>query len=101
MSKYITNGRIKEIAVRKVRGASDVQILKLINSSFLVMVIIANLISWPVAYILTNKWLETFAYRIVLPVSPFIVSALITIFLTVITVSIQAKKAVKANPLML
>ena len=97
-AKYITNGRIKEIAVRKILGASDVQILKLINSSFFVMVIVANLISWPIAYILTKKWLETFAYRIDLSVLPFVASALITILLTIITVSIQAKKAVKANP---
>lgn len=97
-AKYITNGRIKEIAVRKILGASDIQIFKLINRSFLVMVLLANVISWPVAYILTKKWLETFAYRIDLPVLPFMSSALITILLTVITVSIQAKKAVKANP---
>ena len=97
-AKYITNRRIKEIAVRKILGASDIQILKLINSSFLTMVIVANIISWPVAYILTNKWLETFVYRIDLPVFPFVISALITILLTVLTVSIQAKRAVKANP---
>lgn len=97
-AKYITNGRIKEIAVRKILGASDIQIFKLINSSFFIMVLLANIISWPIAYILTKKWLETFAYRIDLPVLPFVSSALITILLTVITVSIQAKKAVKANP---
>jgi len=97
-AKYITNGRIKEIAVRKILGASDIQIFKLINSSFFIMVLVANVISWPVAYILTKKWLETFAYRIDLPVLPFISSALITILLTIITVSIQAKRAVKANP---
>ena len=97
-AKYITNSRIKEIAVRKILGASDVQIFKLINSSFFIMVLAANVISWPVAYIVTKKWLETFAYRIDLPVLPFISSAIITILLTVITVSIQAKKAVNANP---
>lgn len=97
-AKYITNGRMKEIAVRKILGASDLQILQLINSSFLIMVIVANMISWPIAYILINKWLATFAYRISLPVFPFIISAFITILLTIITVSIQARKAVKANP---
>ncbi|RYD75309.1 MAG: ABC transporter permease [Sphingobacteriales bacterium] len=97
-AKYITNGKIKEIAVRKILGASDVQIFKLINSSFFIMVLLANIISWPVAYILIKKWLETFAYRIDLSVLPFLVSALFTILLTVVTVSIQAKKAVKANP---
>lgn len=97
-AKYITNGRIKEIAVRKILGASDVQILKLINRSFLIMVVLANVISWPIAYILTKMWLETFAYRINLPLLPFVASAIITILLTVLTVSIQASKAVKANP---
>lgn len=97
-AKYITNGRIKEIAVRKILGASDIQILKLINTSFFVMVVGANIISWPIAYIFTEIWLQTFAYRIDLPVFPFIISALITILLTVFTVSIQAIKAVKASP---
>jgi putative ABC transport system permease protein len=97
-AKYITNGRMKEIAVRKILGASDLQVLKLINSTFFVMVVIANLISWPLAYILTKKWLETFAYRIDMPILPFVLSALVTILVTIITVSVQARKAVKANP---
>ena len=97
-SRYITNGRIKEIALRKILGASDIQILKLINSSFFMMVIAANMISWPIAYVIIKKWLETFAYRIDLPVLPFIISAATTILLTVVTVSIQARQAVKANP---
>ncbi|TBO44065.1 ABC transporter permease [Pedobacter kyonggii] len=97
-AKYITTGRIKEIALRKILGASHLQIFKLINSSFFVMVLIANTISWPLAYILTKKWLETFAYRIELPLFPFLISAALTILLTIITVSIQANSAVKANP---
>lgn len=97
-AKYITNGRMKEIAVRKILGASDLQVLKLINSTFFVMVVIANLISWPLAYILTKKWLQTFAYRIDMPILPFVLSALVTILVTIITVSVQARKAVKANP---
>ena len=62
------------------------------------MVVIANLISLPLAYILTKKWLQTFAYRIDIPIFPFALTALITIFLAVITVSIQAQKAAKTNP---
>ncbi|TCD00450.1 ABC transporter permease [Pedobacter psychroterrae] len=97
-AKYITNGRIKEIAVRKILGAADVQILKLINRSFFIMVVLANIISWPVAYLLTKMWLGTFAYRIDLSLLPFVASAIITILLTVLTVTVQAAKAVKANP---
>lgn len=97
-AKYITTGKIKEIAVRKILGASNLQIFKLINSSFFIMVVVANIISWPLAYILTKKWLDTFAYRIDLPLLPFVMSAGLTILLTIITVSIQANGAVKANP---
>jgi putative ABC transport system permease protein len=97
-AKYITNGRIKEIAIRKILGANDFQILKLLNTSFFAMVLIANLISWPIAYILIKKWLGTFAYSIDISALPFIISAAITIILTLLTVSIQATNAIRANP---
>ncbi|MEE1944816.1 ABC transporter permease [Pedobacter sp. KR3-3] len=97
-AKYITAGRMKEIAVRKILGASDLQILKLLNSSFFVIVVVANLLAWPLAYLITKKWLETFAYRVDVPMLPFALSALITIGLAILTVSLQANKSVKANP---
>ena len=97
-ARYLTNSRTKEIAVRKILGASDLHILKLLNRSFFVMVLLANVISWPVAYLMTKKWLETFVYRIDLSVLPFVISAVVTIGISIATVSIQAAKAVKANP---
>lgn len=97
-AKYITNGRIKEIALRKILGASDFQLLQLLNSSFIRMVIFANLIAIPLAYVLSNKWLDSFAYRIDLPYSPFICSALISLGLTLFTVSFQVRRAIQANP---
>lgn len=97
-AKYITNGRIKEIALRKILGASDLQLFKLLNRSFLVVVLTANLIAFPLVYIITKKWLETFAYRIDVPVFPFVLAMLATLLLTLITVTIQARSAVKANP---
>jgi putative ABC transport system permease protein len=98
-ARYMTNNRIKEIAVRKILGASDLQILKLLNSSFVIMVLIANCISWPVAYILTKKWLESFAYSITVPVMPFVLAAVFSLLLTLVTVTIQAGKAIRANPI--
>jgi len=97
-AKYMTNNRMKEIAVRKILGASDLQVLKLLNTSFFRVVLIANLISWPLAYVVTQKWLETFAYRVEVSILPFLISAFATILLTIITVSVQAAGAVKANP---
>lgn len=97
-AKYMTNNRLKEIAIRKVLGAGNFDILKLLNTSFLMMVMIANCISCPLAYILTKKWLDTFAYRVDIPMLPFVISAVVTILLTILTVSVQAVKALKTNP---
>jgi putative ABC transport system permease protein len=97
-AKYMTNNRMKEIAVRKILGASDLQVLQLLNTAFFKVVVIANLISWPLAYVITQKWLETFAYRVEMSIFPFVFSAVATIVLTIITVSVQAAGAVKANP---
>jgi putative ABC transport system permease protein len=66
--------------------------------SFFTLVLISNLLSLPLAYLLTQKWLETFTYRIEMPVLPYFLSLVITLLLTIITVSIQARSAVKLNP---
>lgn len=97
-SAFSTNNRRKEIAVRKILGATDLQVLHLLNSFFIGVVLIANLIGWPIAYIVATRWLDTFAYRIDVPLQPFLLAGLISIVLTVLTVSIQARKAVQANP---
>ncbi|WP_316818363.1 ABC transporter permease [Pedobacter nyackensis] len=97
-SAFTTNNRIKEISIRKILGATDFQMFKMLNTFFMWLVLIANLIGWPLAYVLAKKWLETFAYRIDIPLFPFVIAALISTVLTVLTVSIHARKAVKANP---
>ncbi|MES2829962.1 MAG: FtsX-like permease family protein [Bacteroidota bacterium] len=97
-AKFITNNRRKEIAVRKILGASNFHIMQLLNTSFFRIVMIANIISWPIAYIITKSWLDTFAYRIEIPVLPFLLSGAFTVIATIITVSLQASRAVKANP---
>jgi len=98
LSTFVAKRRTKEIAVRKVLGASNLQIVNLLNRSFLMLVVAANLISWPIAYIIVKKWLEGFAYRIDTPVSPFVMATLISIIITVLTVSIQARKAAVSDP---
>ncbi|QIL41150.1 FtsX-like permease family protein [Pedobacter sp. HDW13] len=98
LSTFVAKRRTKEIAVRKVLGASNIQIVNLLNKSFLILVIVANLISWPIAYILVKKWLEGFAYRIDMPVYPFMLATVISIIIAVLTVSIQARKAATGDP---
>jgi len=98
LSTFVAKRRTKEIAVRKILGASDLQIVNLLNRSFLILVIVANLISWPIAYILIKRWLEGFAYRIDIPVFPFLLATVVSIIIAVLTVSIQARKAATGDP---
>ncbi|RZK43144.1 MAG: ABC transporter permease [Pedobacter sp.] len=97
-SAYQTNNRIREISIRKVLGASNLQILKLLNIGFVKVVLLANLIAFPIAYLFAKEWLDTFVYRIDISFIPFLSAAAISIFITLFTVSLQAGKAVNANP---
>ena len=98
LSTFVAKRRTKEVAVRKVLGAANYEIINLLNRSFLILVIIANVISWPIAYILIKKWLDAFAYRIDMPVLPFIVATVVSITIAILTVSIQARKAATMDP---
>ena len=99
IASFTTQRRSKEINIRKVLGASLMDILKLLNKGFAQLVIIANLIAWPIAYLILNKWLNEFAFRIEMPVLPFVLSGIITLLLTVLIVSLQSFNAAKANPI--
>jgi len=98
LSTFVAKRRTKEVAVRKVLGASNLQIINLLNRSFLLLVLIANLISWPIAYILVKKWLDGFAYRIDMPVYPFLIATIVSLVISALTVSIQARKAANGDP---
>jgi len=90
--------KTKEIGIRKVLGASIFDIIKLLTNEFLILVGIAMLIAFPLAYFWLDKMLQDFAYRISLSWWMFAAAALITVALTLITVGVQALKAATANP---
>lgn len=98
LSIFVAKRRTKEIAVRKVLGASNLQIVNLLNKSFLLLVIAANVIAWPIAYVIITKWLEGFAYRIDIPFLPFMIATFASVSIALLTVSIQARKAAVSNP---
>ena len=93
-----THQRVKEIGVRKVLGASVSQIVSLFANSFLKLVIIAIVIAIPVAWLVINKWLENFAYRIEVTSWMFVLASFVALFIAFFTVSMQAVKAAMANP---
>lgn len=98
LAAFITKQRTKEIAVRKVLGAEHTDILMLLNKGYIWIVLVANAIAFPIAFILTNQWLSTFAYRINLTPLPFALAFGASIVVTIFTVSLQARKAVRVNP---
>jgi len=95
---FVTNQRTREVAIRKVLGASTFELLRLLNGSFLLLVFLANLIAWPLAYILINKWLNQYTYRIELNVWPFAAAMFISMLITLITVSLRSYKVAGTNP---
>lgn len=90
--------RTKEIGIRKVLGADVSRIVLLLSKDFLLLVIIASVIAFPLAYWGLNKWLQDFAYRIPVPWLAFIGSALLALIVALLTVSFQAVKAAWMNP---
>jgi putative ABC transport system permease protein len=98
LSSYNVLQRRKEIGVRKVLGASVTQLLMLLSKDFLRLVTIAFLIAIPLTWLVMNKWLDDFAYRINISWWVFVISGIISIVIAFATISFQAIKAALANP---
>jgi putative ABC transport system permease protein len=98
LATYAATQRIKEIGVRKVLGASLTQLTSLLAKDFLKLVLIANLLAFPVAWWATNKWLQEFAYHIDIEWWMFVMAGITAMVIALITVSFQAVKAARANP---
>ena len=90
--------RTKEIGIRKVLGASVSNITAILSTDFLKLVIIALLVAMPVSWIVSNKWLENYPYRITLSWWMFGAGIILVVLIALITVSFQAIKAAIANP---
>ena len=98
LASYSAEKRIKEIGVRKVLGASVQNITLLLSKNFLKLVVIANVIAWPIAWFVMYNWLQDFAYRISIQWWIFVVAGIISILIAFFTVSFQSIKAAVTNP---
>ncbi len=98
MASFTAERRTKEIGIRKVLGASVPGIVRLLAKEFMILVIVANLIALPVAYFAMSRWLQSFAYRMNIHPIIFVLAAVISFSIALITVSYQAIRAALANP---
>ena len=90
--------RIKEIGIRKVLGASVANIATMLSKDFVKLVAIALLIASPLSWMMMNKWLRGYDYRINISGWIFIAAGSMAIFIALVTVSFEAIKAAVANP---
>ncbi|MBC7868043.1 MAG: FtsX-like permease family protein, partial [Gloeobacteraceae cyanobacterium ES-bin-316] len=98
LAKFTAQQRTKEIGVRKVLGASVMQISNMLSKEFLRLVLLACIIAFPIAWWAMNKWLQDFAYRINIGWYVFAIAGFAALFIALLTVSFQAIKAALTNP---
>jgi putative ABC transport system permease protein len=98
LSTFMTERRFREIGIRKVMGASERQILSLMTSEFLKLVLIAFVVSVPLAWYGMSKWLEGFAYKIDIDASAFLLAGGVALAIALITVSLESFKAATTDP---
>ena len=98
LASFATEQRTKEIGIRKVLGASVSGIVGMLSKDFLKLVLIANIIAWPLAWYGMHKWLQDFAYRTDISWWIFGAASCLALAIALVTVSFQAVKAAVANP---
>jgi putative ABC transport system permease protein len=95
---HATERRTKEIAVRKVLGASSGRIVRLLSREYVVLAIPACLVAWPAAWFFMTKWLQSFAFRTPIRLWVFVFSGLATAAVALATAGLKSARAARLNP---
>ncbi len=98
LAMFVTEQRKKEIGIRKVLGAGIAQVTATISQQFVLWILLANFVAWPVAYMVLHRWLQNFAYHISPQWWMFCAAGGLTLFVALITIGTQSIKAALANP---
>ena len=98
LTSFTTEQRRKEIGIRKAMGANISSIILLLLKKFAKWILLANIIAWPIAYYGMKQWLQNFAYRVEVGFSALILAGFLVLAIALITVSYQALKAARVNP---
>jgi putative ABC transport system permease protein len=98
LTSYIAEQRTKEIGIRRAMGATFASIIRLLSNEFVKLILLANLIAWPIAYLVAKNWLDNFTKRIPVDWTLFLIAGLGTMILAVLITSYRALKASSRNP---
>jgi len=98
LTSFMVEKKTKEISVRRVHGATTANVNSLLSKEFLWLILISNLVSWPLAYLVIKQWLDNFSRHIEIQWYLFLLSALVTVLITVLITSIHALRASRMNP---
>ena len=98
LAAFNTLQRVKEIGIRKVLGATIPDIISLLSREIMILIVIANIIAWPVAWFAMSRWLTNFAYRININIWLFVLAGVMTCLIALFTIGFQTVKAALANP---
>lgn len=98
LTLYTVEQKTKEIGIKKVLGATVTKIVLNMSSGFMWLVLISNILAWPLVYIFMDKWLQNFSYRIDMPYWVFIAAGIIALIIAQCTISLHAVIAANRNP---
>ena len=97
-ASFTAEQRFREIGIRKVLGASISNIVILLSREVTALILLSNVIAWPLAYLVMDRWLQNFAYWIGMGLATFVVGGLLTFLIALLTVSYQSINAACVNP---
>lgn len=98
LASFTAEQKTKEVGIRKVLGASEINLVYLLCREFVILVFVSNIIAWPAAFYLVDRWLSDFAYRVDFGVKFFILAGVASLIIAVMTVGYQAIKSAISNP---
>jgi putative ABC transport system permease protein len=98
LASFATLQRTKEIGIRKILGASNDQMIYLLSKDFMQLVLIANLIAWPLAYLAIRQWLQNYTFRIDINPWLFLLPSVLVVLIALLTVSMQTIRSARTNP---
>lgn len=98
LSSFMTTQRTKEIGIRKVLGSSVGSVVFLLSKGFITLVLIANAIAWPLAWLIMNRWLTSFPYHIEMNPITLVLAGMSVVIIAFISVAFQTLRAARINP---